>query len=75
MQNYVERLFICAVLVVSSLVHATIFGNITVQILNFDATKVRRNAMVKAIEGYMSKYGLQDRHKVRACAERGARAG
>ncbi len=31
-QNYAERIFICVVLVVSSLVHATIFGNITVQV-------------------------------------------
>ncbi len=48
--NYVERLFICAVLVVSSMVHATIFGNITVQILHFDATKERMNIKTRGIQ-------------------------
>lgn len=48
--NYVERLFICCVLVVSSMVHATIFGNITVQILHFDGTKERLNVKTRAIQ-------------------------
>ncbi len=47
-ENYIERVFVSVLLLVASITHATVFGNVAVQIQQFDklldrySDKVRR---------------------------------